>query len=92
MQRQNSGQKTPMALNKFSTDRKRANTPTSISKTQRSTQVAAVVAVCERVLSKAAGTKPKPKANGDIRKFDFTSGPGSLGDILRRALIAKGRP
>ena len=89
MQRQNSGQKTPMALNKFSTDRTRANTPTSISKAQRVKQVAVVLALANAVLSKAAGTKPKTTATGDIRKFDFTSGPDSLAGILRARLANK---
>ena len=86
MQRQSSGQKTPMLLQKFDRSRQQANTP----KTQRVKQVAAVVAVCDQVLKSASG-KPKTTATGDIRKFDFASGPGSLADILR-ARLAKGRP
>ena len=87
MQKQSSGQKT-MLLQKFDRSRQQAITPTRINKAQRGEQVAAVVALADRVL-KAAGTKPK--ANGGVREFDFASGPGSLGDILRRALIAKGQ-
>ena len=87
MQKQSSGQK--MAINKFDADRKRANTPTSISKAQRVKQVAVVLALANAVLSKAAGTKPKTTATGDIRKFDFTSGPGSLAEILRARVARK---
>ena len=91
MQKQSSRQ--PMAINKFDADRKRANTPTRISKVRRGEQVAAVVALANSVLAKADAPKPKRgRAPGDritkLENFD----PSSLGNILRARLIAKGRP
>ena len=86
MQRQNSGQKTQMLLQKFGRSRQLANTP----KTQRAQQVAAVVALANAVLSKADTPKPKRgRAPGDrftkIEGFDANS----LGAILRARLANK---
>ena len=77
-----------MPLQKFSAARVQANA----TRPQRAQQVAAVLAVCERVLAKAAGTKPKRgRAPGDrfakIEDFDANS----LGAILR-ARMARGKP
>ena len=84
MQKQSSGQK--LAINKFSADRKRANTPT----TQRAQQTAAVIALADRVLRAASGKPKRERAPGDrfakLEDFD----PGSLGSILR-ARLARGK-
>ena len=85
MQKQSSGQKTQMPLQKFARARQLANTP----KTQRAQQVAAVVAVCDRVLAKSA-SKRKTTPTGDIARLEGFD-HGSLGAILR-ARLAKGRP
>ena len=87
MQRQSSGQKTQMLLQKFGRSRQLANTP----KTQRAQQVAAVVALADRVLKAASGKPKRERAPGDrITKLeDFDA--NSLGSILR-ARLAKGKP
>ena len=87
MQRQSSGQKTPMLLQKFDRSRQLATAP----KAQRAQQVDAVVALANSVLAKAAGGKRKTTPpRGDIAKLeDFDH--GSLGSILR-ARLAKGKP
>ena len=88
MQKQSSGQK--MALNKFDADRKRANTPTRISKARRGEQVAAIVALANSVLAKSAGKRKTAAPRGDIHKLEGFDA-SSLGAILR-ARLAKGKP
>ena len=87
MQRQNSGQKTPMPLQKFSAARVQANA----TRPQRAQQVAAVVALADSVLKSASGKRKTTPPRGDIHKLEGFDAH-SLGAILRARLAAKGKP
>ena len=87
MQRQSSGQKTQMLLQKFDRSRQQANA----TRPQRAQQVAAVIALANSVLATSAG-KPKTAApRGDIHRLEAFD-HGSLGAVLRARLAAKGKP
>ena len=76
-----------MPLQKFSAARVQANA----TRPQRAQQVAAVLALADRVLKAASGKPKRERAPGDrITKLeDFDA--NSLGSILR-ARLAKGKP
>ena len=91
MQRQNSGQRPTMLINKFTVTRVKANTPPDIQKVQRATHTAAVMGQIEAALARAAATKAKPAkavAIDDMHKLDGFPPGADLGAILR-ARIAK---
>ena len=88
MQRQNSGQRPTMLINKFTVARVKANTPPDIQKVQRATHTAAVMGQIEAALAKAAATKAKPAKADNMNKLDGYPAGAALGAILR-ARIAK---
>ena len=88
MQRQNSGQRPTMLINKFTAARVKANTPSDIQKVQRATHTAAVMGQIEAALAKAAATKAKRAKADNMHKLDGFPPGADIGAILR-ARIAK---